>query len=67
VEAKKEHQKQLDASIADQLGCKPPVRDDLERSEERAEDPLQAEDPYWLNHHPFKKGGQYPGPKKTGL
>jgi len=31
------------------------------------EDPLRAEDPYLLNHHPFKKGGPYPGPQKTGL
>jgi len=33
----------------------------------QAEDPLRAEDPYLLNHHPFKKGGPHSGPKKTGL
>lgn len=25
------------------------------------------EDPYLLSHHPFKKDGPYPGPKKTGI
>lgn len=29
-------------------------------------DPEQT-DPLYVNHHPFKKGGPYPGPKKTGL
>lgn len=25
------------------------------------------DDPYLLNHHPWKKGGPYPGPSRTGL
>lgn len=31
------------------------------------EDPLRAEDPYLLNHHPFRHDGPGPRLKKTGL